>query len=119
MAEYRKALKIDPALTRARLALGVALARSDGQEAEATALLKAVLEKDPSFAEAHAQLGLLLEKKGDLAASEEALQNAVARRDNDPRLWKDLARVQEKRGKKKEAAASLKNAQKAEKGAVK
>jgi tetratricopeptide (TPR) repeat protein len=116
VASYRKALKLDPNLTRARLALGVALTHADGKEDEAIALFKSVVEKDPSFAEAHAQLGLLLEKKGDLPGAEEALQNAVNRREGDARLWKDLARVQEKRGKKKDAAASTKNAQKFDRG---
>ncbi len=119
VAAYRAALKVDPNLTRARVALGVALGRLEGKEDEAITTLKAVVEKDPSFAEAHVQLGRLLEKKGDLGAAEEAFGQAASRREQDAALWRDLARVQEKRGKKKDAAQSLKNAEKADKGARK
>lgn len=115
VAAYRAALKVDPNLQRARVALGVALGRMDGKQDEAIATLKGVLEKDPSFAEAHVQLGRLLEKKGDLQGAEDAYAQAASRREGDGALWRDLARLQEKRGKKKEAAASLKQAEKAEK----
>jgi len=116
VAAYRAALKVDPGNVKARLSLGVALSKLSGQEKEGVKLLRAVVEKEPTFAEAHAQLGLALEREGDLAGAEQSLADAVARRGDDARLYEELARIQEKRGKKKEAQATLKTAQKFSKG---
>jgi tetratricopeptide (TPR) repeat protein len=110
---YRAALKADPGNLKARAALGVALGKTKGQEDEAIAVLREVVGKDPGYAEAHAQLGLLLERRGDLPGAEAALSAAASRRQQDPSLWENVARVQQKRGLEKDAAQSLENAKRA------
>lgn len=59
VAAYRRALQLDPKLTRARLGLAAALSAS-GKHAEAVSEARKATEADPKSAEAFATLGLAL-----------------------------------------------------------
>lgn len=65
MAEYRRALDIEPDTIDARYRMAVLLA-SQGQAEEAIRHLQRVLELQPGHAEAHNMLGAVLEGRDDL-----------------------------------------------------
>ncbi len=65
MAEYRKAIELDPKDSMAHNALGSAL-RQKGQVDEAIAELQKAIELNPKDASAHTSLGVVLRDKGQV-----------------------------------------------------
>jgi tetratricopeptide (TPR) repeat protein len=76
MAEWKKALELDPEDAKANYILGVDLTR-DGRLDEAIRHFQKAVEVDPDFAEAHNNLGIFLLQKGNLDEAIRHFQKAV------------------------------------------
>jgi tetratricopeptide (TPR) repeat protein len=78
IAQRREAIAISPAFAEAHYELGVALARSSGQEKDAEAALHRAIALDPTLARAHSALAQLLEARGDKDGAREERTRAAA-----------------------------------------
>jgi tetratricopeptide (TPR) repeat protein len=84
--ELRKALDLDPALSRARWRLARVLATTR-QEREAETLLQQGLQLDPAAAQLHAELGRLYERRQDLRRAAAAWEKAVSLAPSSADAW--------------------------------
>jgi tetratricopeptide (TPR) repeat protein len=101
----REAIRLDPGLLDAHVALGKVLARAGRDEVAVTVLSRA-LEIDGSSAEAHFQLGLIALRRGNLDSASGSFQAAI---DADPehlQAWYNRALVAERLGRGEEARAA-------------
>jgi tetratricopeptide (TPR) repeat protein len=92
----REAIRLNPKLQEAHVALGKVLARA-GRDQEASPILVRALEIDRSNAEAHFQLGLIALRRGELDAASRSFEAAI---DADPehlQAWYNRALVAEGR----------------------
>lgn len=77
IAEYRRAIELDPGFAMARFNLSNLLA-AHGQDDEAIDQLRRALAAKPDYLDAHVNLGVELQKKGRLDAGIAQLRAAVA-----------------------------------------
>jgi len=77
IAEFRRALALDPDAGAAHWHLGAALASRGAQE-EATRHLQRAVELDPRNSQAHSDLGLMLAAQGKLDEAVDHLEQALA-----------------------------------------
>jgi tetratricopeptide (TPR) repeat protein len=101
----REAIRLEPGLLEAHVALGKILARA-GRDAEAMPVLTRALEIDRSNAEAHFQLGLIALRRGELDSASRSFEAAI---DADPehlQAWYNRALVAERLGRGEEARES-------------
>jgi tetratricopeptide (TPR) repeat protein len=98
----REAIRLDPGLLDAHVALGRVLSRAGGDE-EATAVLTRALEIDGGSAEAHFQLGLIALRRGELHSASRSFEAAI---DADPghlQAWYNRALLAQRLGHEEEA----------------
>jgi tetratricopeptide (TPR) repeat protein len=101
----REAIRLEPALLDAHVALGQVLARA-GRDEEAQPVLVRALELDGNSAEAHFQLGLIALRHGDLDSASRWFARAI---DADPehlQAWYNRALVSARLGRGEEARDS-------------
>ncbi len=101
----RAAVRMDPGLAEARVALGKVLARA-GRDEEAEPVLLRALELPGIHAEAHFQLGLIAIRRGELDSALRSFEAAV---DSDPghlQAWYNRALALERLGRGDEARAA-------------
>jgi Flp pilus assembly protein TadD len=82
IAQFEKAMELDPGSAQTRSHLGKALAAA-GRLDEACAQLRKAVEIDPKDAEAHAGLGAALYARGEFAAGLRQLREAIELSPND------------------------------------
>ncbi len=80
VAAFREAIRRDPGLLDAHVALGKVLTRA-GRDEEAKSALTRALEIDPASAESHFQLGLIALRRAELESAARSFQAAI---DADP-----------------------------------
>jgi tetratricopeptide (TPR) repeat protein len=101
----REAIRLEPGLLEAHVALGKVLARA-GLDEEATPVLTRVLELDRSNAEAHFQLGLIALRRGELDSASRSFEAAIEADPEHLQAWYNRALVAERLGREEEARAS-------------
>jgi len=98
----REAIRLEPGLLEAHVALGKVLARA-GRDEEAVPVLAGALEIDGGSAEAHFQLGLVALRRGELESASRSFGAAI---DADPehlQAWYNRALVAQRLGRGEEA----------------
>jgi len=108
-AEYRAAVRLHPADTDARFALGGVLEEA-GRADEAITQYRALIALRPDNAPAHNALAALLEGRGETAAALAQYRQALALAPSDPRLHFNLAAALGDAGRPAEAAAQYRAA---------
>lgn len=98
----REAIRLDPQLLDAHVALGKVLARA-GRDEEATPVLAHALEIDGSNAEAHFQLGLIALRRGELDSASGSFEAAIDTDSEHLQAWYNRALVAERVGHGEEA----------------
>jgi tetratricopeptide (TPR) repeat protein len=106
VAEFQKALDINPSYTPAMDSMGLVLMRMNQTE-KAMGFYRKAIELDPGFAEARYHYGIALEKSGDTAAAEEQYDRAVHLKPNYAEAEYNLANIFLKAGREPGLAASL------------
>ena len=101
----REAIRLEPGLLDAHVALGKVLARA-GRDEEATPVLTRALELDRSNAEAHFQLGLIALRRGELDSASRSFEAAIDADSEHLQAWYNRALVAERLGRGEEARAS-------------
>jgi tetratricopeptide (TPR) repeat protein len=76
IADFREALRIDPAFARAHYNLGSALA-GQGQIEQGIAQLREAVRIDPAYADAHSSLGAVLNRQGRMDEGIAELRDAL------------------------------------------
>jgi tetratricopeptide (TPR) repeat protein len=94
---FREAIRIDPAILEAHVALGKVLARA-GRDAEAIPVLNRALEIDPESAESHFQLGLVALRRGELETAARSFEAAIKADSEHLQAWYNRAMVSERLG---------------------
>jgi tetratricopeptide (TPR) repeat protein len=98
----REAIRLDPGLLDAQVALGKVLSRA-GRDEEATAVLTRALEIDGGSAEAHFQLGLIAIRRGELDFASRSFEAAIGADPEHLQAWYNRALVAERLGHEEEA----------------
>jgi protein O-mannosyl-transferase len=106
VAEFQKALDINPKYTPAMDSMGLVLMRMD-QPQKAMKYYRRAIELDPKFAEVRYHYGIALEKIGDTDAAEEQYAKAVQLKPNYAEAEYNLASILLKAGREPGLAASL------------
>ncbi len=101
----REAIRLEPALLEAHVALGKVLARA-GRDEEALPLLTQALEIDGRNAEAHFQLGLIALRRGALDSASRSFAAAIEADPEHLQGWYNRALVAERLGQGEEAIAA-------------
>ncbi len=101
----REAIRRDPGLLEAHVALGKVLSRA-GRDEEAVPVLRRALEIDPASAESHFQLGLIALRRGELESAARSLEAAIAADSGHLQAWYNRALVAERLGHTEEARRS-------------
>lgn len=100
-----EAVRLDPRLVEAHVALGKVLARA-GRDEEATPVLVRALSLDGTSAEAHFQLGLLALRRGELDAASRSFEAAIDSDSEHLQAWYNRALVSERLGRQEDARAA-------------
>lgn len=100
-----EAIRLDPDLLEAHVALGNLLARA-GRDEEAGPVLLRALEIDGRTAEAHFQLGLIALRRNELDAALRSFEAAIEGDPDHLQAWYNRALVAERLGRGEEARAS-------------
>jgi len=98
----REAIRLEPGLLEAHVALGKVLARA-GRDEEATPVLTRALELDRSNAEAHFQLGLIALRRNELDFASRSFAAAIEADPEHLQAWYNRALVAERLGRSEEA----------------
>ncbi len=101
----REAIRMDPALLEAHVALGKVLARA-GRDEEAIHLLNRALEFEPRSAESHFQLGLIALRRSDLDSASRSFAAAIESDPEHLQAWYNRALVAERLGDAEDARSS-------------
>jgi tetratricopeptide (TPR) repeat protein len=102
---FREAIRRDPGLLEAHVALGKVLARA-GRDEEAKPVLARALEIDPANAESHFQLGLIALRHDGLADALASFDEAIAADPAHLQAWYNRALAAERLGEAETARAS-------------
>jgi len=105
LAALREAVRLDPGLLDAHVALGKVLARA-GRDEEAVTVLTRALEIDGSSAESHFQLGLITLRRGDLDSASGSFAAALEADPEHLQAWYNRALASERLGRDEEARAA-------------
>jgi tetratricopeptide (TPR) repeat protein len=106
LADYRKALEIDPDLVPVRLALAQVLLE-DNQPLEALPLLERLYREVPDDPLVQARLGTCFYLQGQMGEARRLMEAAAVRLSNDPPLQIQLARLDLNEGRADEAERRL------------
>ncbi len=98
------AIRLDPKLLDAHVALGKVLTRA-GRDEEAKPVLVRALQIDGSSAEAHFQLGLIALRRGELDSASRSFDAAIDADHEHLQAWYNRALVAERLGRGEEARA--------------
>jgi tetratricopeptide (TPR) repeat protein len=109
IAEYRKALKIDPKYAVAHYDIGLAL-DAQGKTKEAIAAYRRAIRFDPKYADAHYALGLALSDVGKLDEAIATFRKGIKLDPKDARFHQALGTALHEKGKPNEAIASFQRA---------
>ena len=109
IAEYRKALEIQPDYAHAHYRLGIAL-KDKGQLDEAIAEFRKALQIQPDDAAAHNNLGFALQDKGQLDEAIAEYRKAVQIQPDDADAHDNLGVVLQDKGQLDEAIAEFRKA---------
>jgi len=109
VAEYRKALQINPDYATAHNSLGKALAEQ-GRNDAAVVEYRTAIELNPDYADAHNNLGVILADRGRLDAAAARFRHALAIKPNYAIAHNNLAKILVKQGRSDEAIVEYRNA---------
>ena len=109
IAEFRKAVALDPEYGRAYSNLGSALAQS-GDYAEAVEVFQRALALEPNSVGAHLNLGMALREKGDLEAALEHLKGVAAAEPKQAGIQYELGQTLRQNGDLAAAVAAFEKA---------
>jgi len=109
IAEYRRAIEIDPAYPQSHLNLGALLAEQ-GRTEEAVAAFRRALTLDPRLAAARLNLAMALKASGDAEAALAQIDTLLAGHPADAAALKERGIVLHGMGRDQEALAALREA---------
>lgn len=105
IAEYRRAIALDPRMEQAQLNLGISLL--SGSPRDAIEPLQNVVALDYSFERGHLLLGVAEQSSGNVAAAEKELLVAAKLNPDDPEAHGQLAQIYLANGKAADAEAQF------------